>query len=429
MSNKTLQLSISERRTILRLGDMLSILIAALVALRIWSLVDGTVFRTEFVVDNLYWIPVLVTLWLTLSSINNFYDLRVSSNLTQSISRLGVINTQLLIVYLMIFFFSPRTALPRLFILYYAVLSFLIIVLWRLIIWVLIIQKLNVKRRVIIVGAGWSARTIVQAIREEAAREYEIVGLVADFDPQDTLTQEIAILGNGEKLLSIVVEENISEIVLAYGSQLPGDIFQAVMDSYEQGISIVDMPILYERITGRVPIEHIDIHDWKIILPTETTSIFNPFQPLKRIIDIFISLIGLVIFGAMLPFLALAIRLDSKGDIFYTQERIGKGGRPFRMIKLRTMVADAEKAGPQWASKRDPRITRVGLLLRKSRLDELPQFINILKGEMSLVGPRAERQHFVEQLAEEIPFYRTRLVVRPGATGWAQIRFPYGPHR
>lgn len=426
MNNNSLQLSISERRTLLRFGDMLSVVIATLIALRIWSLVDGTPFRTEFLIDNLYWLPLLVFLWVMLASVNDFYDLRISSRLIQNVSRLGLINTQLVVIYLLIFFFSPRDALPRLFIFYYAILSFLMIVLWRLVIWVFIIKRLNVKRRILIVGAGWAARTIVKALQEEAADDYEILGLIANFDPEDTLTQDIPLLGGGDKLVEIALNENASEIVLAYGSQLPGDIFQGVMDCYERGISIIDMPILYERITGRVPIEHVDINDWKIILPTETTSIFNPFLPLKRVLDIFVSVIGLIVFGLIFPFIALAIKLDSKGPIFYVQERIGKGGRPFNMIKLRTMVQDAEKDGPQWAASKDPRITKVGALLRKSRLDELPQFVNILRGDMSIVGPRAERQHFVDLLSEEIPFYRTRLVVRPGATGWAQIRFPYG---
>lgn len=426
-NNNSLQFSISERRTILQLGDVLSVTLAALLALRIWALVDGTDFQINFVVNNLYWIPILIGLWLLLASVNDFYSLRITSDLTQSVTRLSLITIQLLIVYLIIFFFSPRDALPRLFIFYYGVLVFLLIVLWRLVIWVLIIKRLNVKRRVLIVGAGWAARTIVTALHEEANSDYEVVGLIADFDPEDTLTAEVPLLGGGAQLLEIITAQGISEVVLAYGSELPGDIFQGLMDSYERGISIVPMPILYERITGRVPIEHVEINDWKIVLPTESTSIFDPFLPLKRIMDIGVSLVGLVIFLVALPIIASAIRLDSKGPIFFIQDRVGRGGKTFKMIKLRTMVQDAEKAGPQWsAGVNDPRITRVGLFLRKSRLDELPQFINILRGEMSLVGPRAERPHFVEQLAEEIPFYRARLVVRPGATGWAQVRYRYG---
>jgi exopolysaccharide biosynthesis polyprenyl glycosylphosphotransferase len=186
------------------------------------------------------------------------------------------------------------------------------------------------------------------------------------------------------------------------------------------------MPLLYEQVTGRVPIEHVGLDDWAVVLPIEQTSIFNPFNTLKRLIDIGVSAMGVIGFGLLLPFIALAIWLESPGPIFYSQERVGKGGRVFHILKLRSMETDAEKEGPQWATKGDARVTRVGKILRKTRLDELPQFVNILRGDMSLVGPRPERPFFVDQLAEEIPFYRTRHVVRPGATGWAQIRYPYG---
>jgi lipopolysaccharide/colanic/teichoic acid biosynthesis glycosyltransferase len=128
-----------------------------------------------------------------------------------------------------------------------------------------------------------------------------------------------------------------------------------------------------------------------------------------------------------LPPLALLIRLDSRGGVFYRQERLGRGGKPFQIVKLRTMVQDAEKmSGPQWAREDDPRITRVGRFLRKTRLDEVPQLWNVLRGEMSIVGPRPERSVFVEQLTKKIPFYRTRLLVAPGLTGWAQICYKYG---
>lgn len=428
MTSNALQLNISERRTILRLGDTLGVILAALLALRIWSLVDGTQFRTDFVLENAYWIPVLVGLWLLLASVNDFYDLRITSKLSSSLYRLAFITGQLLIFYLVVFFLSPRNTLPRLFILYYGGLLFLNIVLWRLVLWVLILKRIGAKRRVVIVGADWAARTIVKTLKEDAADDYEIVGLVAELDPQDTLTTEVPVLGAGKDLAAVVKDKAISEIVLAYDtSQLPPDIFEGLMASYEKGIAITPMPILYEQITGRVPIQHVDRDDWKMILPIEPTSIFNPFLPLKRIMDIVVGMVGLTLFVVLLPILALAIRLDSPGPIFYSQERLGKGGKPFKMIKLRTMIKDAEThSGPQWATERDPRITRVGLILRKSRLDELPQFINIIRGDMSLVGPRAEREHFVEQLAQEIPFYRARLVVRPGATGWAQVRYPYG---
>jgi exopolysaccharide biosynthesis polyprenyl glycosylphosphotransferase len=164
-----------------------------------------------------------------------------------------------------------------------------------------------------------------------------------------------------------------------------------------------------------------------VVVPIGGPSVFDVYPLLKRVMDIILALIGLAIFLLMLPFIALAIKLDSSGPIFYMQERTGKAGKPFRVIKLRTMVQDAEKrSGPLWAAKGDPRITTVGRFLRKSRLDEVPQIINVLRGEMSMVGPRPERPKFVEMLSEEIPFYNTRHVIRPGVTGWAQVKYRYG---
>lgn len=426
MSSNALQLNISEHRTILRLGDVLCVVLAAWLALRIWALIDGTSFQTRFVLNNLYWLPLLVGLWLILANINDFYDLRIASNLNRSLYHLAIITIQLLFFYLLIFFFSPRNSLPRLFILYYGVLLFLNIALWRLVLWILIARRLGIKRRVLIVGSGWPALTIIAVLRDEASDAYEIVGIVGD-GPISELPADVAVLEPEADLAQFVREAGIAEVVLAYDDRhLPPAMFDDLMTSYEQGVAITPMPLLYEQLTKRVPIQTAIHGDWRLILPLETYSIFNPFLPVKRLLDIVFSLVGLGIFLVLLPLLALAIRLDSKGPIFYVQERLGKGGRPFKMFKLRTMVQDAEKHGPQWASQPDERITRVGLFLRKSRLDELPQFINILRGEMSLVGPRAERAHFVEELVQQIPFYRVRTVVRPGATGWAQVRFPYG---
>jgi exopolysaccharide biosynthesis polyprenyl glycosylphosphotransferase len=150
-------------------------------------------------------------------------------------------------------------------------------------------------------------------------------------------------------------------------------------------------------------------------------------QSIKRLADIFLAVVGLVILSPVFPLLGLAIRLDSPGPILYRQIRCGKAGKPFSIIKLRTMKIDAEEDGKaRWATERDPRITRVGFYLRKTRLDELPQLLNMLKGEMSFIGPRPERPEFVKELQEAIPFYRTRLMVKPGLTGWAQVHYDYG---
>jgi len=202
--------------------------------------------------------------------------------------------------------------------------------------------------------------------------------------------------------------------------------FQAIMDCNERGIQITPMPILYEQMTGRVAVEHVG-DNWLVVLPVNGVSVFSPFMLFKRLADVIVSVLGLVLLSVVLPFVALAIYLESPGPIFYAQERVGRAGRIFRLIKLRSMVPSAEQDGqPRWARRNDERVTRVGRFLRRTRLDELPQFLNVLRGEMSLIGPRPERPEFVAELQKRIPFYRSRLAVRPGLTGWAQVNYPYG---
>jgi exopolysaccharide biosynthesis polyprenyl glycosylphosphotransferase len=189
------------------------------------------------------------------------------------------------------------------------------------------------------------------------------------------------------------------------------------------GVNVIEFSYLYERFTGRIPISAID-EGWFLISFREFDK--RGYELAKRSVDLtFVLLLG-VITPVLLPFIALAVKIDSPGPVFFRQKRVGKDGRVFNLIKIRTMVQDAELQGPQWAAKEDWRITRVGSWLRKSRLDELPQIWNILKGEMSLLGPRPERPEFVEELAQQIPFYELRHLVRPGLTGWAQINFRYG---
>jgi exopolysaccharide biosynthesis polyprenyl glycosylphosphotransferase len=375
-----------------------------------------------------YWFVLLPVLWYFLASANDYYNLRVSARVSSSLRRLARITLQLLLVYLAIFFVSPRDALPRLFIVYYAVISLALLGLWRGC-RVFLIGWTGFRRRALIVGTGRSADLVREAIAHEANGDYEILGCVAsDEETEPEAMPGVPLLGTGARLPELAGKLGVSELILAYVNELPGDIFQGVMTCYERNVAIVPMPLLYEQITRRVPVEHVGEHFWALMLPMEgATLASNLYQMIKRLLDIALALVGLALFAAIFPVLALLIELDSPGPIFFRQERIGRGGVPFTMIKLRTMIPNAEEAsGPAWAADNDPRMTRVGRVLRKTRLDEVPQLINVLAGSMSIVGPRPERQVFVDLLAQQIPFYRTRLVVKPGLTGWAQVRYPYG---
>ncbi len=427
-SRKRLQLQISERRVLIAAGDMVAVIASVLIALRIWTIVAHYAFTPDFVLAQSGWFIILAALWLLLASANDFYDLRLSSSRRKVTQRLLLITVQTWIIYVAVFFFSPVATLPRLFILYYGVASFLLIWLWRLS-RPFLVGWVSQPRRTLIVGADWATQAMVDAIHDYASEEYELRGIIsAAKEDVGTIINEVPVLGTGTDLMNFVRRDRISELIITTTHNLPGDVFQAVMDAYEQGITVVPMPLIYEGITGRVPVEHVN-NDWAVVLlPIRNSDgAFDPYPVFKRLFDILIALFGLACFAVLLPFIALIQWLDSHGSIFYAQDRLGRNGTVFRVYKLRTMIPNAEAAtGAVFSHQGDPRVTRFGRFMRKTRLDEVPQLINVLRGDMSMIGPRPERPEHVVRLQEKIPFYRTRLIVRPGLTGWAQVRYDYG---
>lgn len=422
---RRLQLQISERKLVLAMGDASAVLLSVLFALRIWASAAREPFTLAFVLPQSLWFFILVGLWLLLASANDLYDLRIAASRTQSFQRLVYITLQMLIVYLVIFFLSPRDALPRLFILYYGITSFVLIGIWRftrpfLMGWA------SEPRRVLIIGTDWAAQTIISVIERYALNEYDVKGIIGEVADVGSVMHGIPIVGTSKDLQAAIHRDRITELVITSTRELSGDMFQAVMDAYEHGLPLVPMPLLYERITGRVPVEHVD-NNWAVVLPLDGTSIFNPYPTLKRLMDVVLSVLGMIVFLLLLPILALIIRVDSPGNIFYSQERVGRNGRVFRIYKFRSMVQNAEAStGAVFSRQGDNRVTRVGRIMRRTRLDELPQLVNVIRGDMSLIGPRPERPEHVTRLTEKIPFYRTRLIIRPGLTGWAQVRYNYG---
>ncbi len=424
--NGRIQLHLSQRRLLLTIGDVLAVCASVLIALRIWAWVGRRAFTVEFVLPQAPWFVIFIGAWLLLASANDFYDLRIIAQRGASFRRLLLITLQMLVVYLLIFFFSPRDALPRLFSIYYGVVSFVLIGLWRFA-YPSLTGWASEPRRALIVGTDWAAETIITAIGRYAYKEYEIVGLIGEPDEKNLRICDVPVIGVGSDILHIIARDRVSELVVTSTRELGGATFQGVMDAYVRGVNIVPMPLLYERITGRVPVEHVN-KNWAVVLPIDDDeSFFRPYPILKRLFDVLLAGIGMVFFVILLPFVALIIKLDSPGKIFYSQKRVGLNGRIFSIIKFRTMVEDAEKqSGAVFSRQGDPRVTRFGRFMRKTRVDELPQFINILRGDMSFVGPRPERPEHVDRLMTKIPFYRTRLVIRPGLTGWAQVRYGYG---
>ncbi len=421
------QFPISERRALLVAGDIAATVGAILVALYLWAAHAHEAFTVGFVGRNAHWFVLLPVLWLLIANTNDYYDLRVAAKVSISLLRLLLITAQVLLVYLAIFFLSPPGTLPRRFIVYYAAADLVLAGLWRAA-RVFLIGWTGFRRRAVVVGVGQPAQLITRILKGEAAADYQVIGSVTSrFDAPDDV-HAAPILGTAEQLPTLVAAHGVSELIMAYVNEVPDDVFAGVLACYERGVTIVPMPVLYEQITGRIAIEHVKEHMWTLVLPTQARSLTDYLQAMiKRLIDCVIAVLGLVAFAPFFVLLAAAIKVDSRGPVLYRQVRLGRGGHPFKIVKLRSMRADAElHSGAAWAQASDPRVTRVGRFLRLTRLDEVPQLLNVVRGEMSLVGPRPERPEFVDGLSRAIPFYRSRLVVKPGLTGWAQVRFRYG---
>ncbi len=291
----------------------------------------------------------------------------------------------------------------------------------------LLLTHAPLRRRVVVVGANQDGYEMVEAINRYDGRTYEFLGYFDDELPskQDGPPIMRDLVLPTERLLELNATHGIDQVVLANPLQT-GPLLNTLSRLHEQGAQITPMFAIYQDLTGRVPVSHLG-DNWYVALPANVKKTTRTYRAIKRVMDLLMSLIMLALVAPLVPLVILAIRLDSPGPIFFRQVRVGCGGKLFKIIKFRSMRQDAEAGtGAVWAGDRDPRITRVGRFLRRSRLDELPQLWNVLVGDMSFVGPRPERPEFDEQLEREVPFYRARRAVRPGLTGWAQVQYRYG---
>jgi len=272
--------------------------------------------------------------------------------------------------------------------------------------------------RVYVLGTGERAQRLVQGLRQNPEIGVEVASWTGKLEGAVTRDSVAA------HLMEVVQKQKVHRVIVAMPDRRGTMPMQELSRLRMQGVEIEEATSWLEKISGKIEVDDL-YPSWLVFGQGFRRS--NVFRGMRRVLSVVISLIGLIFALPLIPLIILAIKLDSKGPIFYTQARVGKAGRVFNVIKFRTMRQDAEAlSGPKWAGDNDPRVTRVGRFLRTSRLDEIPQLWCVLKGDMAFVGPRPERPEFIEWLSKEIPYYGVRHMVRPGLTGWAQIKYKYG---
>ncbi len=416
-------LRVGERRWLLGAGDLIIIIASALATLWIWSWADSRTLSWSFVEARWPWLVALPGAWL-LISIGLFDLYRSPTPVGAEREVLGVAMVAGLI-YLVVFFTAEPNTLPRMAVAYFLVLAAGLTLGWR---WayVRLFALPYFQRRLLVVGAGQAGHDIIEALQSEPQDHYTVVGIIDDdASKHGDFIYGVRVLGGHNRLGTAIEALAVSDIVLGINIDLQPAMFRALLDTQARGVPIIRMHGLYEELTGRVPLEHLN-SDWLTGPVTATHLSHRLFQAAKRLWDIAAAMVGLTALAAIFPVIALAIWLNDRGPVLYHQVRMGRHGRTFTLTKFRTMRTDAERQGtPRWAKANDDRVTSIGRFLRMTRLDETPQFWNVLKGEMSLIGPRPERPEFTAHLEREIPLFRARLLVKPGITGWAQVNYGY----
>jgi exopolysaccharide biosynthesis polyprenyl glycosylphosphotransferase len=420
-SNKRIHFEISERKVLLRVFDIIAVLIG------LYAI--GYSFEFDyFKINKEYWFwPVILSLYLTIfGTIFELYNLKQSSKLDTTFKNIVLTVSITVLFYLLTPIVTPVLPDNRLQIIYFYLAIVASVFLWR-IAYTTFISSPRFYKRVLILGEISNVENIVKTF-SVSDPNYKIIGFI---NSDNTKNDSVKFTGleeyKPEELQSVIKGESISEIVIAINdsNSITPQIYNELTTLLEQGFTIREYTQVFEEVTKRVPVQFVG-KDFYKYFPFSRSNQNKLYMFYHRVMDIICSVIGILCGIILLPLVIIGNLIGNRGELFYTQKRIGKHGKPFTIIKLRTMIKNAEKGGVKWADKNDVRVTSFGRFLRNTRLDEIPQFINVLKGEMSIIGPRPERPFFVNELSKIIPFYETRHTVKPGLSGWAQVNSRYG---
>ncbi len=373
------------------------------------------------------WPKVLLISFVTQISMyhNDLYEINAIDNSIdlsyKIIQSIGITSIVLAVLY----FLVPDLIIAKWVFFANLVFLFFFLVFWRLA-YSFVLRKKMFSEKTMLLGSGELAHNILDEIADKKDLGYNVTSMIArkEDNPLASPNKRIKVYYGFNKICDLAESYSVNNLIVAFDEKRGVFPFDELLACKVRGINILDGESFYERITGKLLVEKIN-PSWLIFSEGFVKSRISRFS--KRLVGLLTSSLLLIIHFPFLLLVAAIIKLESRGPVLFSQERVGEDEKIFMLYKFRSMKADAEQdTGPVWAEENDPRVTRVGKIIRRLRIDELPQLWNVFKGDMSFVGPRPERQFFVEQLKKNVPYYKERASVKPGITGWAQVKYPYG---
>ncbi|MES2806295.1 MAG: exopolysaccharide biosynthesis polyprenyl glycosylphosphotransferase [Bacteroidota bacterium] len=421
LSVDKIHFEISERKMILRIFDVFFVFGSLFFI--------GNIFDFDYFIlstRNSYWMLILGVYINLFGTIFEMYNLQVASNQFQVLKSSILTVSTTVLVYLLTPIYSPELPSKRIQIVLFYLVVFLALFLWRMF-YVSFLASNRFLQNAVLICDKEQVEELISGL-EHIDPHYKIIAFVNADTTEDELVEYPYVKNiKRDSLFSFVKQNSISEIVIASQKTdgITAELYQQLLRLLESGAIIREYTQVYESKTQRIPVHYMS-RDFYRFFPFSRSNHNKLYLIGARIFEISASVLGLSIGLVLFPFILIGNAIGNRGKLFYTQERVGKDGVVFEILKFRTMVSNAESNGAVFTTTNDSRVTVFGKFLRKTRIDEFPQFINILKGDMAVIGPRPERPFFVKEIAEVMPFYETRHIIKPGLTGWAQVNYAYG---